>query len=99
MIVNAELTGEEKHRLLKELLQIRSQGYCITHENRIPGALGMSAPIFDFTGHLIGGLSISGPMERLVPKENLLREELVQTAMLISTKMGYNESVKQGLLK
>ncbi|MFC0212283.1 IclR family transcriptional regulator [Paenibacillus chartarius] len=81
---------EKKTELMKELEKIRLHGYCISSGNRIEGALAISAPIFDSTGQLVAGVSLSGPIERLSSKTDILTRELCETAKKISLRLGYN---------
>ena len=52
----------------------------------------VAAPIFDMSGEVIAGLSISGPAERMEPVERnrKLIENAKQTASHISTRLGYS---------
>lgn len=50
------------------LLEVTSQGYATSFEEREEGAAALSAPIFDRSGSLSAALSISGPSSRLTLK-------------------------------
>jgi DNA-binding IclR family transcriptional regulator len=78
--------------LVTELESIRSQGYALDHGEHEYGVCCVAAPIFDMEGDVIGGLSISGPLERLQPIERNrdLIEKARQTANNISVKLGYS---------
>lgn len=77
--------------LVSELASIRGQGYALDHGEHELEVCCVAAPIFDMKGNAIGGLSISGPVDRLEPiEENRgLIEKAKQTASNISVKLGY----------
>ncbi|CAM3059424.1 IclR family transcriptional regulator [Paenibacillus sediminis] len=56
------ITREE---YMKQLEQIRENGYATSYEEREPGAAAVAAPIFDRTGKVAAALSVSGPVSRL----------------------------------
>ncbi len=83
-------SDSEKQRILSDLELIRSQGYCISYGERIPGASSISYAIKNRSGKLIAGLTVSGPSMRLT--EDKLEEylELVKNAGAdISRQAGY----------
>jgi DNA-binding IclR family transcriptional regulator len=47
------------------LAEVRARGYAISRGQRILGAVGLSAPIFDPQGQVIGGVGISMPEFRV----------------------------------
>ncbi|MBX6353615.1 MAG: IclR family transcriptional regulator [Thermoflavifilum sp.] len=75
--------------LQQELEHIRQQGYAVTYGNRVPGACGISAPLFDRTGCLIAGLTVSGPIERIREREATIVAQLLEAAAEISARLGY----------
>lgn len=91
-IIDEHKLGDEKKRaLLGEIEEVRRQGYCISVTDRVEGAMGISAPIFDQHGKLTAGLTVSGPVNRLFPRKEALAEKLVSSARLLSAKMGSHE--------
>jgi DNA-binding IclR family transcriptional regulator len=52
----------------------------------------VATPIFDLTGRVIAGLSISGPADRMEPLEQQpeIIQKAKQTAANISLKLGYS---------
>jgi len=73
-------------RFERELSLVRARGYARDNEELELGVRCMAAGIFDDSGKLVAGLSISAPADRL--QEEWL-EDLVQTASSISTTLGY----------
>ncbi|MFC0253231.1 IclR family transcriptional regulator [Massilia consociata] len=73
-------------RFERELGLVRARGYARDNEELELGVRCMAAGIFDDSGKLVAGLSISAPADRL--QEEWL-EDLVQTASSISATLGY----------
>jgi len=73
-------------RFERELSLVRARGYARDNEELELGVRCMAAGIFDDSGKLVAGLSISAPADRL--QEEWL-EDLVQTASSISATLGY----------
>jgi len=78
--------------LLSHLAEIRTKNYGFDEQEHEVGVCCVAAPIFGFSGKVIGAISISGPSERLDPvREN---EELIQwiseAASEISESMGHS---------
>ena len=65
---------------------MRTRGYARDNEELELGVRCMAAGIYDDSGKLIAGLSISAPADRL--QEEWL-EDLVSTASQISATLGY----------
>lgn len=76
--------------LLKELREIREQGYAITHGQKIEGAVGLAAPLFDSQRRVIGSLSITVPKARFSQKRHImLGALLLSTAAKLSHMLGF----------
>jgi DNA-binding IclR family transcriptional regulator len=71
--------------LKRELEQIRQQGYAISSNKRILGALGLSVPIKNYIIPL--SLTVMGPETRLENKLSELIKELMLIAHHISNKL------------
>ena len=80
---NNPLTIINKDTLNKKLMQVKQQGYIISYGETLPGILGISAPIRNYT--CPAALSILGPESRFRPKINSLIEELKISTNKIST--------------
>jgi DNA-binding IclR family transcriptional regulator len=52
-------------KLRAELKRTREKGYAVSDSEVDAGAKAVSAPIFDYKGQLLAGLSIAGPSERI----------------------------------
>lgn len=84
-------TITDMEHLLKQLETITVQGYALEDEEMDPGVRGVAAPIRDYTKHVVGALSISGPVTRF--SDTRIQNELVpmvkQAAEEISIRIGY----------
>ena len=81
--------------LFAELDKVRAQGYAFDNEEYEPGARCIAAPIYDYTGRVVAGLSVSGPVTRMTDEhiyETL--PFLLDAAAQVSQRMGYDESVR-----
>lgn len=79
--------------LKKELDVIRRQGYAYDNEECELGARCVAAPIYNYTGRIIGGISISGPVSRMsFDRIGTITPNIVSTAKEISLRLSYNEN-------
>ncbi|WP_396613576.1 IclR family transcriptional regulator (plasmid) [Haloferax sp. S1W] len=69
-----EQTITDREALFEELTEIRERGYAFNLGESIEGLNAVGAPIRDEDGVPVGGISISGPANRV--KGSLLRDEL-----------------------
>ena len=77
--------------LRDKLAEIRRLGYAITVDELDPGAHSVSAPIFDFTGAIVAGLSIAGPSIRFpADKVDAYIQLIKEATSRISASLGYN---------
>lgn len=60
-VASGELTKAEAQRVLAALPPIRTRGYAHTFGQRIPGAVGIFAPVFDASGAVCGSLGFTVP--------------------------------------
>ncbi|WP_344745507.1 IclR family transcriptional regulator C-terminal domain-containing protein [Streptosporangium vulgare] len=75
--------------LLADLALVRSRGYALDNEENLPGILCVGAPVFDHTGQVLGGISISAlamdmgrdDLERFAP-------DVVAAAREVSAALG-----------
>lgn len=84
-------TGLDAAGIRADLASVRERGYAVSQEERVAGAVGISAPIFDMTGGPVGSLLVAFPLlQTLTPGDiasigNSVRE---QTAN-ISLRLGW----------
>lgn len=76
--------------LRRALDAARSAGFVASHGERFPGAVGVSAPIRDATGRVIGDLVFGWPDNRTSPeKERRAAQVVVSAAAQVSNALGY----------
>jgi len=77
---------------LEEHLKIvKARGFAVDDEENEEGIRCVGAPIFDYTGRVIGALSISGPTVTVTPdKLDMLADKAIEYAGRISRRMGWN---------
>jgi len=86
----ASNTHITKESLKEDLNNIRNQGYALDNEEFVDGMICLAMPIKDFTGHIVSGISISGPSKRMT-KEKIaeISPVLKQACLGISEFLGY----------
>jgi len=79
-------------KLVKQLKQIKKQGYAVDHGEFQQDVISVSAPIFDDTGNVIAGISVAGPAFRMSNKvmEQEVVPEVIKAAFTISKRLGWN---------
>lgn len=86
----------EPARLFAELEKVRSQGYALDNEEYEAGARCVAAPVYDYTGNIIAGLSVSGPITRMTDEH--IYEKLpflLDAAQQVSLRMGYENRARR----
>jgi IclR family KDG regulon transcriptional repressor len=80
----------KKSNLLMELKTVRQRGSCIDNEEFEPGLKCIGAPVRNYSGKVIGAISVAGPAFRLT-KGNVARLSgtVIQTADELSEKLGF----------
>lgn len=83
-------TITERALLVKELANVRKQGFAIDNEENEAGVRCVGAPIFDHTGYAFAAISISGPAYRLsVARLKALAHPLIEATHAISAHLGH----------
>ena len=78
-----------KAKLRAELAEARRRGYVISHGERFAGAVGVSAPIRDAMGSVVGDVIISWPDNRTSPKKEAdAARVVVAAAAELSSRLG-----------
>lgn len=79
-----------RDKLFAELEQTRQRGHARDNQEHEINTYCVAAPIFDASGHVIGGCSISGLDSEIIGKRiSGLSQEIMGTAQEISRRMGY----------
>ncbi|WP_052465385.1 IclR family transcriptional regulator [Thermotoga profunda] len=75
--------------LRKELSIVRQRGYAVDNEENEPGIICVGAPVFDYTGCVIGGISVTGAASSFSEQViDIIAKEVVKTAQEISKRLG-----------
>jgi DNA-binding IclR family transcriptional regulator len=88
-----ENTITDPQVLKTHLKTIRAQGYAVDDEENERGIRCVAAPVLNETGKPVAAISISGPAFRITKKmiQETLRKEVMETALKISKRLGYQE--------
>ncbi len=83
--------ANERIKILDELINIRHQGFAISFGERIKGAVGIFAPVFNAQSRVIGSLGYTVP-ELRYQIEHLpqLSQSAMKQANLLSKALGFN---------
>lgn len=86
-----EKTILDPQALREELLKIRRQGYAVQDGELTPGLGGIAAPIYEHDGNVVAAINISGLSTQILhdAKINTYIDELLNSARVISAKLGY----------
>ena len=78
--------------LRTQLAEARKNGFAVDLEEYEKGVCCVAAPIFDFMGNVIAGISVSAPKERMSLDriKNDIVPPLIETAKILSVKFGYS---------
>ena len=76
-------------QLKKDILLTKKQGYAFSNEDVTIGIVAIGAPIRDFSGNVVAAVSLSGIAQALRQRQAELKDEIINTASLISMQMGY----------
>lgn len=81
-----------REALVERLDLIRQQGYALDDEECELGARCVAAPVRDYTGKVVAGISISGPVSRLTKERiHVIIPVVKETADKISKLLSYSE--------
>jgi IclR family KDG regulon transcriptional repressor len=80
--------------LLQQLKQIRQDEFCVCIDEMYEDVVSIAAPIKDYTGKAIASVSVAAPRIRI--EDDLIPQcvdEIIKTGKMISSKLGYMESL------
>ncbi|WP_257349816.1 IclR family transcriptional regulator [Pseudalkalibacillus decolorationis] len=86
-----ENTITSKEAFIQEIQLIRQNGYALDQEEHEDGIYCIAAPIYDYSGNIIAGFSLSGPINRIKSsiENGHYKSYLLSTAYQISERLGY----------
>ena len=87
----AQGTIIDKDQLLESIQYAKTNGYTISHSELENHTSAIAAPIFNFKGEVIAGISIAG-IEANYQNENvaIFSKKVIAAANEISEKLGYH---------
>lgn len=78
-----------RRTLDRDLAVVRQRGYAVSHGQKIAGAVGIAAPVFQASGIVIGSLCVTAPEARITSKDETRIGTLVRaTADRLSASLG-----------
>ena len=83
--------ARDRIKILNELMKIRNQGFAVSFGERIKGAVGIFAPVFNAQSRVVGSLGYTVPELRYQP-DNLaaLSKSAINQANLLSRALGFS---------
>jgi len=84
-----ERTVIDRVKLYEEFAKTRSTGYAIDDEGIEVGLYCLAVPIYNFTGSVVGAISISGPTGRMLEQWDRMIDALKGAGEMISRRLGY----------
>ncbi|MFD1037327.1 IclR family transcriptional regulator [Virgibacillus byunsanensis] len=85
-----DFSDDQKNNIRKELQTIRNNGVALSEGERVKGARGIAAPLFDSSGFPIGSVIFAAPIIQLEKDyETLLSLAIKEISTSISQKLGY----------
>lgn len=86
-------TITDADRLREIAVETRRAGYAASFEERSPGAVSLSAPVFDDRGALAAVLGVAAPRQRFPPdRVSSLAPPVVRAARTLSDQLGHSPS-------
>jgi DNA-binding IclR family transcriptional regulator len=83
-------TITSRKEFIKELKQVRLQGYALDRREIEEDVECIAAPVRDHLGDVVAAVSVSGPQKKIsTPKEKDFIHLVTEAAALMSSKMGY----------
>ena len=83
-------TVHDKKELEEQLRQFRKQGYAIDDQEIEEGLWCAAVPIYDGSRRMVAAISVSGPIERMLPKKEKVIGGLLTTGRTLSEQLGYH---------
>jgi IclR family KDG regulon transcriptional repressor len=90
MIKKTPRTITHKKHLLEHLASVRERAVAVDMEENLTGVICVAAPIFDQSGRVIAGISLSGPSSRMEAKLAQVQEEVRASAITLSQLLSPN---------
>ncbi len=92
-------TVVDRVRLYEEFAEARSSGYAIDDGGIEVGLYCLAVPVYNYTGAVIGAISISGPSPRMLEQRDRMVDALTNAGDIISRRLGYVKSMRSRFLQ
>lgn len=89
-----ERTVVDRVKLYEEFAKTRSTGYAIDDEGIEVGLYCLAVPIYNYTGSVVGAISISGPTARMLEQWDRMIDALKGAGDMISRRLGYVRTMR-----
>ncbi|MEH7331860.1 IclR family transcriptional regulator [Neobacillus drentensis] len=90
MPMHTDKTITNKEEFIRELADVKRNGYALDLEENEYGITCIAAPIFDHLGKAIAAVSISGPTMRMTEERlKQLQARMIHTGKQISARLGF----------
>lgn len=85
-------TITSREAFIRELQQVRLNGYAVDNQENEAGVRCVAAPVFDHAGHVAAAISVSTIVTSVDDKElDVCRDKLIATVQSVSRHLGYYE--------
>jgi IclR family transcriptional regulator, KDG regulon repressor len=88
-------TITDRQRFHEELGKVRSQGYACDDEEIEVGLTCLAVPVFNYTGQVIGAISLAGPTARITGNKESFILHLKEAGKQISARLGFVPSMSK----
>jgi len=89
-----ERTVVDRVKLAEEFARARRDGYAVDDEGIEYGLYCVAVPIYDFSGAVVGAISVSGPAGRMLERRERTLEALRGAGDTISRRLGYVKAMR-----
>ncbi len=87
-------TISDPEALRLEMARIRERGYAVDDQERNVGMRCIAAPVFDWTGEAVAGLSVSGPVSRMGDEDtDRIAQSVTEAAQALTQALGAERDV------
>lgn len=77
--------------VMKQLTQVRDQGYALSDGDVTSGVAAVGAPVFNRNGELVASVSVSGLRDDIITEDRHVIDLVTTTARSVSRSLGYRE--------
>lgn len=82
-----EQTLTDPEAFLKEIRQVREQGYAVDNEESNLGLFCVAVPLMDAGGHIVAAMSLSGQTQFMVKNQDAILKRLRETQQALTAQL------------